>query len=92
MEKIVEKNRENMWWACWAIDKQFVNVFWIASIVWFVFVYTEIYWEQQLIAPEKKWHFGFDSGKNVNFKFSNHKKLFVQQIHSKGAPGFLPNL
>ena len=37
-------------------------------VVWFVFVYTEIYWEQQLIAPEKKWHFGFDIGKNVNLK------------------------
>ena len=39
-----------------------------ALAVWFGFVYTESYWEQQLIAPEMKWQFGFDSGKNVNFK------------------------
>ena len=31
-------------------------------VVLFIFVYTGSYWEQQLIAPEKKWHFGFDSG------------------------------
>jgi hypothetical protein len=37
-------------------------------VVCFVFVYTESYWEQLLIAPEKKLYFGFDSSKNVNFK------------------------
>ena len=39
-----------------------------ALAVCFVFVYTESNWEQQLIAPEKKWHVGFDSGINVNIK------------------------
>ena len=39
-----------------------------ALAICFVFVYTESNWEQQLIAPEKKWHFGFDSGKNVDFQ------------------------
>ena len=34
----------------------------------FGLVYTESYRMQQQIAPEKKWYFGFDSGKNLNIK------------------------
>ena len=52
--------------------KIFVKLDFFTNVLvdWFVFVYTESYWEQQLSAPEKKWHFGFQSGKNVNLKFT----------------------
>ena len=37
-------------------------------VVWAAFLYTESYWEHQLITPEKKWHFDFDNGQIVNHK------------------------
>ena len=46
---------------------------------WLVFVYT------QLTASEEKCHFGFDSGKNVNFK-SIGEDFFIISISKIMVP------
>ena len=62
----------------------FSQMLWLFGL----FLFTLSYWEQKLIAPEKKWHFGFDSGKNVNFKFIG-EDFFMISISKIRFPGFL---
>ena len=56
-------------------------------LVWFCLHWK--FWEQQLNTQEKKWHFGFDSGKNVNFKLIG-EHLFMISISKIMMPLWFP--
>ena len=62
------------------VKLDFSLMFWLFGL----FLSTlQHYWEHQLTALEKKCHFGFDSGKIVNFKFIGED--FFINLKNNGA-------